>query len=167
MTDKPPIPVALALGSNLGDRLDYLRKTVKALASCVEITALSPVYETAPAYVTDQPVFLNAVVAGTTKLEPLALLWAIKNIEREIGRTPTFRFGPRIIDIDILFYDDLVIETPELTIPHARMQERDFVLQPLRDIAPEWKHSKTGQTVSEMLALLPGSTMACMGKLLA
>jgi 2-amino-4-hydroxy-6-hydroxymethyldihydropteridine diphosphokinase len=158
--------VALALGSNLGDRLDSLRRTVKALASCVEITAASPVYETAPAYITDQPVFLNAVVSGTTKLEPLPLLWDLKNIEREIGRTPTFKFGPRVIDIDILFYGDLVFETSELTIPHARMQERDFVLRPLSDVAPEWRHPKIGKTVAELLALLPDSTMSRFGQLL-
>ena len=166
MIDGPPIPVALALGSNLGDRLGNLRRTVKVLASCVKLTDFSPVYETAPAYITDQPVFLNAVVLGTTHLEPLPLLWAVKDIEREIGRTPTFRFGPRVIDIDILFYADLILETPELTIPHARLHERDFVLQPLSDVAPDWTHAKRGQTVAEMLALLPESTMSCLGKLL-
>ena len=91
MTNNPSTPVALALGSNLGDRLDALRRTVNTLASCVKISALSPVYETAPAYVTDQPVFLNAVLIGTTTLEPSTLLQQIKNIEREIGRTPTFK----------------------------------------------------------------------------
>jgi len=156
----------LALGSNLGDRLDALRRTVKALSSCVDVQAVSPVYETAPAYVTEQPVFLNAVLTGTTKIEPLPLLWALKNIEREIGRTPTFRYGPRVIDIDILFYDDLVFETPELTIPHAHLHERDFVLRPLADIAPDWKHTKSGQTVTDMLGLLPPSSMTSMGKLL-
>ncbi|MFA5041437.1 MAG: 2-amino-4-hydroxy-6-hydroxymethyldihydropteridine diphosphokinase, partial [Bdellovibrionales bacterium] len=107
--DNSSFHVALALGSNLGDRLDSLRKAVKTLSSCIKVVAASNVYETAPAYIVDQPVFLNAAVIGTTHLEPLPLLWALKNIEKEIGRTPTFRFGPRVIDIDILFYDSLVL----------------------------------------------------------
>jgi 2-amino-4-hydroxy-6-hydroxymethyldihydropteridine diphosphokinase len=167
LADRPPIPVALALGSNRGDRLGFLRKAVKALASCVEVTALSPVYETAPAYVADQPVFLNAVVLGTTKLEPLPLLGAIKDIEKEIGRMPTYRYGPREIDIDMVSYGDLILETPELTLPHPRLQERDFVLRPLSDIAPEWRHPITGKTATEMLALLPVGDMTCLGRLLS
>jgi 2-amino-4-hydroxy-6-hydroxymethyldihydropteridine diphosphokinase len=164
-TDCPSSLVAFALGSNLGNRLEFLRKAVAALASCVEIESVSPVYETAPAYVKDQPVFLNAAVIGKTKLEPLALLWSVKNIENELGRTPTFRYGPRIVDIDILFYADRIIDLPELTVPHPRLAERDFVLRPLSDIAAELRHPKTGQTVAGMLALLPPGTMTCVGKL--
>jgi len=167
MTDNPLSPVALALGSNLGDRLEFLRRAKKALASCIDIQAVSSVYETKPAYVSDQPPFLNAVVFGTTKLEPLALLWTVKDIENELGRTPTFRYGPRVIDIDIIFYGDLVLETPELKIPHVRVQERDFVLRPLSEAAPNWKHPKTGKTASEMLALLPSVTMPCLGPILS
>ncbi|HNQ66552.1 MAG TPA: 2-amino-4-hydroxy-6-hydroxymethyldihydropteridine diphosphokinase [Smithella sp.] len=166
MTNLLPVPVALALGSNLGDRFASLRKAVEALASCVEISSASPVYETAPAYVTDQPAFLNAAVIGTTKLEPLPLLWALKNIERDVGRTPTFRYGPRVIDIDIIFYGDTILETPELILPHPRVFERDFVLKPLADIAPSWKHIKLGKTVTEMLAALPSNTLSCLGSLL-
>ncbi len=167
MTNAPTIPVALALGSNLGDRLDSLRQAIKALAPYVEITALSPVYETAPLYVTDQPPFLNAVVIGMTKLEPLALLWTAKDIESEIGRTPTYRYGPRVIDIDIILYGDRIVDTPELSIPHRRVAERDFVLHPLSDIAPEWRHPKNGQTVAEMCALLPSNTVMSLGALLS
>ncbi len=166
MDELSPTLVALALGSNLGDRVEALRKAVKALASCVEVKSISPVYETAPAYITDQPAFLNAAVTGITQLEPLPLLWALKNLERDIGRTPTFRFGPRVIDIDIIFYDDVVFETPELTIPHPRVFERDFVLKPLSDIAPTWKHAKLGKTVAELLEALPINTMTCLGRLL-
>jgi 2-amino-4-hydroxy-6-hydroxymethyldihydropteridine diphosphokinase len=164
MIDTPATPVALALGSNVGDCLDSLRRAVKALAPYVNVTSISPVYETAPVYVTNQPVFLNATVVGTTKLEPLALLWTVKDIESEIGRTPTYRYGPRVIDIDIIFYGDRIIETPELTIPHKRVDEREFVLRPLCDIAPEWKHPVSGKTVAEMRALLPASGMACLGQ---
>ncbi len=167
MVETPSIPVALALGSNLGDRLGSLQRAVKALAACVDVKAMSKVYETPAAYILDQPVFLNAVVAGTTKLEPLPLLWAVKNIEREIGRTPTFRFGPRVIDIDIIYYGDVILETPELTLPHARMHERPFVLKPLSDVAPEWTHPKIGKTVAEMLTLLPNCEMTDLGRLLS
>ena len=166
MTDLPSVPVALALGSNLGDSLAYLRQALAALAPYVEVTAVSPVYETAPAYVTDQPVFLNAVLTGRTKLEPLALLWAVKSLESDIGRQPTFRYGPRVIDIDILLYGDQVVSLPELGIPHIRMDEREFVLRPLADIAPEWRHPVKNKTMAELLALLPPSGMTCLGTVL-
>ncbi len=158
--------VALALGSNVGDRHEALRKAVDALSAYVEIQSVSPVYETAPAYVTDQPVFLNAVLVGKTKLEPLSLLWKVKDIEKDVGRLPTYRYGPRVIDIDIIFYGDKLLKTDELTVPHARLEERDFVLRPLCDIAPEWKHPQSGKTVTEMLALLPDTGMICLGKVL-
>lgn len=166
MTDQP-VPIALALGSNLGDRLGALRKAVELLRSIVDITTVSPVYETAPAYVTDQPVFLNAAVAGTTKLEPLALLWSVKDLEHEIGRTPTFRYGPRVIDIDIVFYGDLILKSPELTLPHAHLEERTFVLEPLKDVVPDWKHPVLGKTPAEILATLPEGSFRNLGALLA
>ena len=103
---------------------------------------------------------------GTTRLEPLALLWTLKNMENEIGRMPTFRYGPRVIDIDILFYGEQIIKLPELTIPHARMTERDFVLRPLNTIAPNLRHPANGQTVAEMLSQLPDSNMPCLGMVL-
>ena len=162
MSDPVTTKIALALGSNVGDRLSYLKAAVKALEPYVDVTAKSRIYETAPAYVSDQPAFLNAVVMGTTKLEPLALLWLLKDIESEIGRQPTFRYGPRVIDIDIIFYGDTVMETPELTIPHPRLAERDFVLRPLCDIAATWKHPQSGKTVEEMLALLPDNALPCL-----
>jgi 2-amino-4-hydroxy-6-hydroxymethyldihydropteridine diphosphokinase len=159
--------IALALGSNLGDRLASLQAAVKALSPYVSVTAVSPVYETAAAYVTDQPAFLNAALIGTTTLEPLALLWMLKDIESEVGRTPTFRFGPRVIDIDIILYGDAVLTTPELTIPHLHMAERDFVLIPLNDIAPDWKHPRNGKTVSELRAALPESSVTNLGRVLS
>lgn len=125
------------------------------LSKIVRISKRSEIYETAPKYVTDQPFFLNMVVSGATGLEPEPLLDGLKAIERDLGRVTGQRFGPRPIDLDIVFYDDICIETPRLTIPHLRMQERRFVLQPLADIAANYCHPVTGLTVAEMLAALP------------
>jgi 2-amino-4-hydroxy-6-hydroxymethyldihydropteridine diphosphokinase len=151
----PSHKVCFSLGSNVGDRLANLRAAHKALQRYMTVTDLSPIYETAPAYVTDQPDFLNAALTGTTALEPQALLFTIKEIEREVGRQPTFRFGPRAIDIDILFYDALQVQSAELTIPHPGLPERAFILQPLVDIAEDWPHPVTGHTVRAMLDALP------------
>lgn len=147
--------IAIALGSNLGDRLASLRAAVQGLADYMEITAISPVYETPPLYVTDQPSFLNAAVTGTTKLEPLPLLRAVKDLENDLGRKPSFHYGPREIDIDILFYDDDMVNVPELILPHPRLAEREFVLRPLADIAPDWRHPQTGVKIATILAQLP------------
>jgi 2-amino-4-hydroxy-6-hydroxymethyldihydropteridine diphosphokinase len=166
MTDKPEFTIALALGSNVGDRLAALRAAIKALDPYITVTALAPVYETAAAYITDQPAFLNTAVTGTTALEPLALLWTLKDIETTVGRQPTFRYGPRVIDIDIIFYGDKIIKTTELTIPHSRVSERAFVLRPLNAIAPNFRHPQTGHTVAGMLSQLPDDDTPCLGNIL-
>ncbi|MDD3370287.1 MAG: 2-amino-4-hydroxy-6-hydroxymethyldihydropteridine diphosphokinase [Alphaproteobacteria bacterium] len=165
-SDDISFPVALALGSNLGDRLGYLKKAVAALGACMEIEAISSVYEAPALYVQDQPPFLNAVLTGSTKLKPLSFLWSIKNIEIELGRAPTFRYGPRIVDIDLLLYSDVVTGTPELTLPHPRMHERPFVLQPLNEIASQWMHPVFRKTISDLAAALPSAPLDCLGKLL-
>lgn len=144
--------VYIALGSNIGDRARHLRDATLALTPDVIIEAISPVYETAPLYVTDQPRFYNATLKATTSLPPHELLSLVKEIEGKIGRTPTFINGPRVIDLDILLYDDVVMQTPHLTIPHPRMHERVFVLAPLADIAPEAVHSILKKTIQELLA---------------
>ncbi|MBK9710834.1 MAG: 2-amino-4-hydroxy-6-hydroxymethyldihydropteridine diphosphokinase [Kouleothrix sp.] len=128
--------VYLALGSNLGDRRANLRAAVERLAPHVAVEQVSSVYETEPAYVLDQPRFLNAALRGRTELEPAALLALLKQIERGLGRVAGPRFGARVIDLDILVYDDLVMATDELTVPHPRLAERPFVLVPLAEIAP-------------------------------
>jgi 2-amino-4-hydroxy-6-hydroxymethyldihydropteridine diphosphokinase len=158
--------IALALGSNMGDRLALLRAAVGALAASVTITKVSPIYETAPIYATDQPAFLNGVVLGETLQEPLELLRTLKELEIKLGREPSFRYGPRLIDIDILFYGNRILALPELTLPHPRMAEREFVLRPLADIAPDWEHPHTGLSVVEMLARVPDTKPACLGPLL-
>lgn len=146
--------VYLGLGSNLGDREAHIRAALRELERVVTLRALSSLYETEPWGVREQPRFLNAVCAGETGLTPHALLAEIKAIERRMGRQPSVRYGPRLIDIDILFYEDRVVQTDELQIPHPRLAERAFVLVPLVEIAPHLKHPITGCTSSELLAQL-------------
>ncbi len=144
--------VFIALGSNLGDRQDNLDQALKAMAAIVDITARSSVYETDPLYVVDQPVFLNMVVAGETRLGAEPLLAELKRIEVEIGRVPARRNGPRVIDLDILYYGDQVMDTGRLIVPHPRIAERMFVLEPLCEIAPEWRHPVLKRTTRKLLA---------------
>jgi len=143
--------IFLSLGSNLGDREANLRAALQGLDPAVRILERSAVYETPPWGYQQQPVFLNQVVKAETDLSPMDLLNTIKVLEAEMGRESTVRFGPRLIDIDILFYDALIIEQPNLTIPHPRLQGRAFVLVPLSDLAPCLRHPVLGKTVCEML----------------
>jgi 2-amino-4-hydroxy-6-hydroxymethyldihydropteridine diphosphokinase len=144
--------VFIALGSNLGDRSSNLEAALEALPPSVRILLRSPIYETEPWGRTDQPVFLNQVIQAETDLPPQDLLVYLKRLEEQLGRQPTYQYGPRKIDLDILLYDDLVLETPTLTIPHPRMAERAFVLTPLADLAPDLIHPVLGITISEMLS---------------
>lgn len=151
--------VYLGLGTNLGERVANLAQALAGLREVWEETAVSPIYETEPWGDTDQPAFLNLCAAGKTELTPLALLRFIKQLEKEIGRTPTRRWGPRLIDIDILFYDDLVLSSDRLTIPHKFVAERPFVLVPLATIAPDLIHPQTSQTVTQMLAQVDATSV--------
>ncbi len=144
--------VYLALGSNLGDRLANLKQAIAALPPQMEVKAKSRVYETPPWGYADQPMFLNQVIKANTYLEFELLLKHIKRLEIALGRKPSFKNGPRLIDLDILFYDDLVLETPSLVIPHPHVHERGFVLMPLMDIAPDLVHPVSKKSVREMIA---------------
>jgi 2-amino-4-hydroxy-6-hydroxymethyldihydropteridine diphosphokinase len=142
----------LGLGSNIGDRLQNLQAAINALEPEVHPVECSPVYETPPWGYLDQPNFLNQVVKAETELSPGELLRYLKEIEKDLGRQDSFLNGPRKIDLDIIFYDDAVIESPPITIPHPRMDDRGFVLLPLADLAPEFNHPVLDLSVQDMLA---------------
>jgi 2-amino-4-hydroxy-6-hydroxymethyldihydropteridine diphosphokinase len=144
--------VYIALGSNLENREANLRSAIKLMPPDITPMVCSPVYQTAPWGFVDQPAFLNQVVKVKTDLAPEDLLQYLKWIEQEVGRKPTFRYGPRKIDLDILFYNDMVYDSPSLTIPHPRIAERAFVLVPLSDIAPDYTHPTLLISINEMLA---------------
>lgn len=129
--------VLLSMGSNLGDRESSLERGVREIGRVITVEAVSSVYETEPVGYDEQPWFLNLVVKGRTRMTPKELLCECKRIERDAGRTPTVRFGPRPLDLDILLYGDRVIRDVDLTVPHPRMHERAFVLVPLLEISPD------------------------------
>jgi 2-amino-4-hydroxy-6-hydroxymethyldihydropteridine diphosphokinase len=146
----------LSLGSNLGDRESNLRAAVSALSDHIRALTLSSLYATEPFGFLDQPPFLNMALAGLTDLQPEDLLSTVKRIERALGRTPTVRWGPRVVDIAIILYGNLVFDSADLVIPHPRMAERAFVLIPLAEIAPEVVHPGLSVRASELLERVPG-----------
>lgn len=146
----------LGLGSNLGDRDANLRAALRLLERVGTVSDVAPCYETAPLYVTDQPAFLNTACRLTTSLQPTSLLDGLQEIERLVGRTPSWRYGPRAIDIDILLFGDLSISGPRLVIPHPLLAERAFALAPLTDIAPRALHPLLRKTIVELLREAPG-----------
>ena len=146
--------VYLALGSNLGDRHGRLIEAFDRLRTFVALDTISSIYETEPWGYADQPCFLNAACGGETELAPEELLGRVKAIEVELGREPTFRYGPRAIDIDILLYGDRVLDQAGLQVPHVRLHERDFVLTPLNEIAAEVVHPQLGQSIGALSAAI-------------
>jgi 2-amino-4-hydroxy-6-hydroxymethyldihydropteridine diphosphokinase len=144
--------VYLAFGSNLGDRRGTIVLALQQLSRVITFTQISSLYETEPVGYKDQPRFLNGVCHGLTTLNPQQLLKHTQGTEIALGRQPTFRNGPRPIDIDILLYDQQTVNEPNLIIPHPRMIERAFVLVPLTEIAPKLFIPQYQQTVVELLA---------------
>jgi 2-amino-4-hydroxy-6-hydroxymethyldihydropteridine diphosphokinase len=147
--------VAVALGSNLGDREGHLRSAIAALESSIRHLRVSTFHDTAPVGVGPQPTFLNAAAVGETSLPAKTLLDTLLAIEKDLGRERPFPGAPRTLDLDLILYDDAVIdEGPTLIVPHPRFRERRFVLEPLSEIAPDWRDPVTGRTVEELLRLV-------------
>jgi 2-amino-4-hydroxy-6-hydroxymethyldihydropteridine diphosphokinase len=156
MSSNPPFRgnrAYIGLGSNLGDSLSVLRSATARLAGLGDVLAASPVYETDPVGYEDQPAFLNAVVLLDTTLQPEALLDGLLAVEAEFHRERTVRWGPRTLDLDMLWYEGETRDDERLTLPHPRAHEREFVLRPLADLDPELPLA--GSTVGELLRALP------------
>jgi 2-amino-4-hydroxy-6-hydroxymethyldihydropteridine diphosphokinase len=145
----------IGLGANLGDRMTTLRMAIQRLETLGRIAAVSSLYETEPVGYLEQPRFLNSVVALDTALAPANLIGGLLGIERDLGRARSFPNAPRTLDLDLLMVDDVILDTPELTLPHPRLHERAFVLVPLAEIAPELVHPGFGKSVQELLNTLP------------
>ncbi|ADL41567.1 2-amino-4-hydroxy-6-hydroxymethyldihydropteridine pyrophosphokinase [Caldicellulosiruptor obsidiansis OB47] len=146
--------VFLGLGSNLGDRGENIKKAIEHLKDKIRIEKVSSIIETEPYGFVDQPKFLNCVLKGTTVLSPLELLEFVLDIENKMGRKRLFKWGPRNIDIDILFYDDCVIDTENLKIPHPELHKRLFVLEPLCEIEKDFVHPVLKKSVYELYTQL-------------
>jgi 2-amino-4-hydroxy-6-hydroxymethyldihydropteridine diphosphokinase len=145
----------LGLGSNLGNRAAHLDAALQAIAAFAPIRKVSSFYRTEPVGFSEQPDFWNAVVEIDWRGTPVALLRAVRSVERRVGRTPTFRNGPREIDVDILDLDGRVREGKDPLLPHPRLAERRFALAPLAEVSPRWRDPRSGQTVVELLKALP------------
>jgi len=146
--------VYIALGSNLGDRSANLAKAREMLGNDIRVLKCSSIYQTAPWGYSEQDDFYNQVLECETELSPMRLLRRLKRVERGMGRKKTFRNGPRVIDLDILFYHNLILETRRLVIPHPGIHERAFVLVPLAEICPGLVHPVFGKNMAELLAMV-------------
>ena len=167
MNDAHPLVTAwFGIGGNLGDRLANVSSAVALLAETCDDLTTSAVFETPPWGDRDQPSFLNLVARGSTRLTPDDLLTRVKEIETIVGRRPTRRWGPRVVDVDILAYGDLIATTSALEIPHPRMAERAFVMVPLADLDPAWVHPTLGLPVRTIVESLPATDrdgVVCVG----
>ena len=152
-----PHKVYISIGSNLGDRAEHIADAVGRLQAVGAVTAASGLYETSPVEVSDQPWFLNAVVEVSTNLDPERLMSLLLDIERSMGRERTRPKGPRLIDLDILLFDDREVHSETVDVPHPAMHQRRFVLVPLDELAPDLQHPILHLTPAQMLAQLPVS----------
>ena len=148
------VRVAIALGSNLGDRESMLRQGVAAVDQHFRDLRVSSFHETDPVGVGNQPRFLNAAATGHTALSAHELLHVLLDIERRFGRERPFPRAPRTLDLDLILYGDLIADEPGLVVPHPRFRERAFVLEPLVEIAPDWTDPVTGRTMRELLEVV-------------
>ncbi|MBS3759238.1 MAG: 2-amino-4-hydroxy-6-hydroxymethyldihydropteridine diphosphokinase [Desulfobacterales bacterium] len=155
----------IAVGANLGEKVENSRKGIAALDASgkLEVIRQSGFYLTEPVGYAEQSWFINSVLIARTRLSPFELLGFLKKMERRFGRVDCgIRYGPRVLDFDIIFYNDWVIESRALTVPHPRMQERGFVMNPLCDIAPDWIHPVFQQTVQQLLNKMGAQHEACI-----
>ena len=162
--------IAIALGSNLGDREAFLRGAAGAFAlEFLERASGSSIYETEPWGISDQPKYLNAVIVGWSEWKPPAILNFLKQIERDLGRKATVRYGPREIDLDLLAYGEFTWKSEGLVVPHERLAEREFVLVPFAEVWPDWRHPILGKTAGEILAAgtFPNRPTLVSGRLLS
>ncbi len=148
--------IYLSIGTNIGNRKENIDQALTGLLEIMKFEKVSAVYETAPwGPVQDQPSFYNLCASGWTKLSPIAFLDAVKELERTIGRLDGLRWGPRLIDIDLLFYEDVQLISERLIIPHKEVTGRAFVLVPLNEIAPDLSHPALNQSIQDLMAQLP------------
>ena len=157
--------IIIALGANLPSRFGDPAQTLLAARAAMDesglrVVAESRIWLTAPVPLSDQPWYHNAVVAVETGLAPLAILERLQEIEYDFGRVRTSRNAPRLLDLDLVAYDDVIVDRPALIVPHPRMHERAFVLRPMAEIAPDWRHPVSGLTMDQMIAALPDDQQA-------
>ena len=152
--------VYIAIGSNVGDSRQSIAGAVAELGKYLTELRCAPIYTSRAVGYTDQPDFYNTAVSGHTVLAPRELLNVLKVIEQKVGRVQRFRWGPREIDLDIIFYDGLTMDKPDLTIPHPRFAERDFVLRPLLDLEPKLVDPRSKKKLEDILTKLPKSELS-------
>ncbi len=150
MKDANTHKVAIAIGSNVGDPQDNIKQSLAYLSEFIDGLNCASLYQSAPMYETNQGVFVNTVVVGNTTLKPLTLLANLKEIEVIMGRMKTMRNGPRLIDLDIVLYDDQIIRLDALSVPHPRMSERPFVMIPLNELMPNYEHPVFKKSINDM-----------------